>query len=202
MSPTNTFHPFSRLPAELRDSIFNFSMPSTTTIHISEAEFEVTQISSPPSLLTTSHEAREAALKWELKKYPIWTVDDWQDIYLSPSSDTILELVIEPSKSHTLNITWTELHEILHDALTEAKRLHIVCSEPERLARLFMLPEGEIVSVGESCVEKGLFGSEVISSDRNVRQSLQGEDDVRVWSMVDEEVSDGFGPEARVFTTK
>ena len=36
-----------------------------------------------------------------------------------------------------------------------------------------MLPEADLVSVGESCVEKGLFGNEVIASDRKVRESLR-----------------------------
>ncbi|KAH7378296.1 hypothetical protein BKA66DRAFT_396941, partial [Pyrenochaeta sp. MPI-SDFR-AT-0127] len=159
------FHPFRFLPLELRRSIFNLTMSSTTTIHIREDNYDVTYVSSPPASLTINREARKVAREWELKKYPIWTVDDWQDIYLSPQN-TILEIVIAPSKSASLNITWTELHAILGDALLAVKYLHVVCSTPERLARLFMLPEGEIVGVGESCVEKGLFGSEVISSDR------------------------------------
>jgi hypothetical protein len=37
---------------------------------------------------------------------------------------------------------------------------------------MLMVPEAELVGVGVSCVEKGLFGSEIIASDRDTRDAL------------------------------
>lgn len=106
---------------------------------------------------------------------------------------------------------------MLGDALPAAKTLHIMCSQPERLARLWMLPEAEVVAVGESCVEKGLFGSEVVASDRAVREMLdrelrvtcskryvgEGEGvEMECWGLVDERVEEGFGEGAGVFSTR
>lgn len=194
-------------------------MHSTTTIHLSEDDYDVTYISPPPAILATNSTPRDDAKQGEWKKYPIWTTDDWQDVHLSPEN-TILEIVVTPSKSASLNITWTELHAILGDALPATKYLHIVCSKPERLVRLFMLPESEPVALGESCVERGLFGQEVLSSDRKVRESLQGElflttsthtveeigqgiyEDVEAWSVGDEDIWESFWPVIKIGTTK
>jgi hypothetical protein len=217
----STFKDFSKLPKELRDLVWQASKPTTTSISILETEFEVTSISAPPSLLTSTKEARATALSWNLSKYPIWGPEDWVDIYLDPE-EMILELVIDPAKSASLTITWTDIWTVLGDALPAAKQLHIVCSKPERLARLYMLPEAEYVGVGQACNERGLFtDEETVSSERKTREGLHMgltvtaskhtvEDidngassvEVDVWRLVEEEVRDEFRPEAKVFATK
>jgi hypothetical protein len=216
----STFQNFPKLPKELRDLVWRKSKPTTTTIEFSEDEYQVTYISPPPTHLITSKEARATALSWNLVKYPIWGPEDWEDMYLDPE-EMIVEMIIQPSKSASLNITWTDIYSVLGDALLAAKQLHIVCSQPERLARLYMLPEADYVGVGQSCVEKGLFNDgESVSGDRKTREALQARltvtaskhtveeinkgifHEVDVWKMVDEEISHHFGPEARIFTTK
>ncbi|KAF2853830.1 hypothetical protein T440DRAFT_417893, partial [Plenodomus tracheiphilus IPT5] len=167
----SSFHHFSRLPTEIQEQIFSLSKPTTTTIHLLEDEFEITAVSPAPSPLTTTRSSRTVAKSWGLSSFPLWTQDDWQDIFLHPE-DSILQLVVSPSRMAALAITWTELHAVLGDALPAVQKLHIVCSESERLARLWMLPEGELVGVGESCVERGSFGKEVLASDREMREQL------------------------------
>jgi hypothetical protein len=82
-------------------------------------------------------------------------------------------MVIRPSKSASLNITWTDIWGVLGDALPATNRLHIVCSKPERLARLYMAEEAEYLGVGQSCVEGGLFNNaETVSGERKTRESL------------------------------
>jgi hypothetical protein len=135
-----------------------------------------------------------------------------------------LQIIIHPSKSASLNITWTDIWSVLGDALLAAKQLHIVCRQPERLVRLFMLEEAEWLGVGQACNEAGLFmNEESVSGDRKTRELLQPElivtaskhtveeidegisagddDNVTVWKLVDERFLTGFGPEAKIFST-
>lgn len=194
---------FTSLPSELRSQIFALAKPTSTSIHIREAaDLVVTAISSPPGLLTTSKETRTESQKWGLKPYPILVGDDYQDVLFD--EDTSLHLTITPSTAEHLSITWTELYTVLGDALLDAKRVIIECSEPARLARLFMLPEAELVGVGQSCVEAGLFGSEILASDRETREALHGEISVFVgddeWVLREEGV-EGFG-EVKASETK
>lgn len=223
MSSPATFNSFTLLPLEIRRQIYNHAIPKITTIKILEDEFEIPSISPPPALLTTTHESRAVALGWGLKQYPINTTVDWEDIYLSPTEATTLQLIISPPKkpsSKNLNITWTELQTVLGEALTDAKDIHIVCSQPQRLARLFMLPEAELVGVGESCIETGLWGKDVVASDREAREALHGEvlvttskwtveemeegqgSSFDVWRTREEEAVEGFGETGRVFKTR
>ncbi len=207
---------FSHLPTELQHQILHLSKPTVATIHMREEDYSITSISQPPSLLTVSKASRAIALSWGLQTYPIWTTDDWQDLYICPDTTT-LELIITPSTSSSLNITWTELHAILGNALLQVKHLHIVCEKPERLVRLFMQPEADLVTVGESCVEKGLFGSEVLATDGGVREGLRsdilltisktsiedgGNDAVEEWKLVDVEFSTGLDLKMETFTGK
>ncbi|KAJ8106299.1 hypothetical protein OPT61_g9628 [Boeremia exigua] len=194
---------FGSLPLELRENIYALAKPTTTTINIKEnADLTVTSVSSPPALLTTSKESRAEAQKWELKPYSILVGDDYQDILIA--EDTSLHLIITPSSAEHLSITWTELYTVLGDALLDAKRVVLECSEPTRLARLFMLPEADLVGVGSSCVEKGLFGSEIISSDRETREALHPNISVCVgdeeYELRVEKIEGFFGEES--FTTK
>ena len=194
---------FTTIPFELRSQIFALSKSSSVTISITEAaDLVVTAVSSPPGLLTTSKEARAEAQKWDLKPYSVLVGDDYQDILFD--EDISLHLIITPSKAEHLSITWTELYTVLGDALLDAKKVVIECSEPARLARLFMLPEADFVGVGQSCVEVGMFGSEIISSDRETREALRGDICVCVgdeeW-VLKEEVVEGFGEE-KGFETK
>jgi hypothetical protein len=88
----------------------------------------------------------------------------------------ILQLIINPTTSKSddaSNITWTDIWSVLGDALIAVRKLHVVCSKPERLARLFMSEEGEYVGVGQSCVESGLFNNpESVLGERKTRDSL------------------------------
>ncbi|KZM24845.1 uncharacterized protein EKO05_0003527 [Ascochyta rabiei] len=194
---------FTSLPFELRSQIFALAKPTSITIHIREdADLIITAISSPPALLTSTKESRAAAQKWDLKPYAVLTGDDYQNILFD--QDTCLHLIITPSTAEYPAITWTELYTVLGDALLDAKKVEIECSKPLRLARLFMLPENEFVGVGQSCVEAELFGSEIISSDRDTREALRRDISVCVgdeeW-VLREEVVEGFGLEAS-FETK
>lgn len=185
---------FTSLPSELRSHIYALAKPTATTITIKEsADLTVTSISSPPALLTTTKESRAEAQKWDLKPYSILVGDDYQDLLFS--KDISLHLIITPSKAEHLSTTWTELYTVLGDALLDARRVIIECSEPKRLARLFMLPEAELIGLGSSCVERGLFGSEIICSDRETREALRPDISVRVGAeeyLLEEERVEGF----------
>jgi hypothetical protein len=88
---------------------------------------------------------------------------------------TTIQLIITPAENPkaNLNITWTELEILLYKALPEVKSLHIVCSKPERLVRLWMLPEAGLVGVGQShFFEDFFFGSEGVASDRAYRETF------------------------------
>jgi hypothetical protein len=206
---------------ELRDFVWQASKPTTATVEFDEDEYQVTSISPPSALLTTSKEARATALSFSLQKFPIWGPKDWEDLAIDPKN-TILEIVIRPSKSTSPNITWTDIWGVLGDALPATNRLHIVCSQPERLARLYMAEEAEYLGVGQSCVESGLFNNaETVSSERKTRQSLHAHltvtaskhtveeinlnasgKEVTVWKIADQDISDDFGPKANFFTTR
>jgi hypothetical protein len=197
-------------------------MATTATVEFDEDEYQVTSISPPSALLTTSKEARATALSSSssLQKFPIWGPEDWEDLAIDPEN-TILEIVIRPSKSASLNITWTDIWGVLGDALPAISRLHIVCSKPERLARLYMAEEAEYLGVGQSCIEGGLFNNiETVSGERKTRESLHAhltvtaskhtvedieqnasENEVTVWKMANYNFS-GFGPEAKVFASR
>ncbi|OWY56404.1 hypothetical protein AALT_g10908 [Alternaria alternata] len=194
----STFTPFSRLPMELRNLVWQASKPTTATVEFDEDEYQVTSISPPSALLTTSKEARATALSFSLQKFPIWGLEDWEDLAVDPEN-TILEIVIRPSKSASLNITWTDIWGVLGDALPATSRLHIVCSKPERLARLYMAEEAEYLGVGQSCVEGGLFNNAETVSEIDQNAS---EKEVTVWKITDQDTSDDFGPEAKIFTTR
>ena len=61
-----------------------------------------------------------------------------------------------------------------------------------------MLPEAEFVGIGQSCVERGMFGSEIISSDRETREALRSDVSVFVeeeeeYKLVEEKVGSFFG---------
>ncbi|KAF9690848.1 hypothetical protein EKO04_010949 [Ascochyta lentis] len=194
---------FTSLSFELRSQIFALAKPTFTTIHIrEEADLIITSISAPPALLTTTKESRAEAQKWDLKPYSVLVGNDYKDILFD--QDTSLHLIITPSTAEHPSITWTELYTVLGDALLDAKKIEIQCSEPVRLARLFMLPESELIGVGQSCVEAGMFGSEIISSDRETREALREDVSVCVgdeeW-VLREQVVEGFGVEAG-FETK
>lgn len=163
---------FTCLPTELRSHIYALARPTTITITIIErADLVITSTPSPPALFTTTRESRVAAQKWDLKPYSILIGDDYQDLLFD--EDITLRVVISPSSAEHLSITWTELYTVLGDALLDAKKMVIECSEPARLARLFMLPEADFVGVGQSCVERGMFGTEIICSDRETRDALR-----------------------------
>jgi hypothetical protein len=190
---------FTSLPSELRSAIYAFARPSSITITIKEgADLTATSISPLPALLTTTKESRAEARKWGLKPYSLLLGDDYTDFLYS--EDITLHLNIIPSTAEHLSITWTELYTVLGDALLDAKRVEIECSEPKRLARLFMLPEAEFVGVGVSCVEKGLYGSEIIASDRDTREALRPDIVVCVgkeeYVLEEEEVEGFFGEES------
>ncbi|KAI4945126.1 hypothetical protein J4E91_008103 [Alternaria rosae] len=216
----STFTLFPKLPRELRDAVWQASMAATATVEFDEDEYMVTSISSPAALFTTSKEAQAPALSSSLQKFPIWGPEDWEDLAIDPEN-TILEIVIEPSKSTSLNITWTDIWGVLGDALPAIKRLHISCSKPERLARLYMVEEAEHLGVGQSCIEEGLFNNaETVSGERKTRQSLYthltvtaskhtieeidqnaSENGVSIWKMTKHTFAE-FGPEAKVFASK
>jgi hypothetical protein len=163
---------FTTLPSELRSAIYALARPDSITITIKEgADLTVTSVPPPPALLTTTKESRAEAQKWDLQPYSLLMGDDYADFLFS--EDITLHLNVIPSTAEHLSLTWTELYTVLGDALLDAKRVEIECGEPQRLARLFMLPEAELVGVGVSCVEKGLYGSEIIASDRDTREALR-----------------------------
>lgn len=185
---------FTSLPAELRYTIYALARPESITVAIKEGiDLEITSISPPPALLLTSKESRSEAQKWDLKPYSFLIGDNYTDFLFS--EDMTLRFNITPSTAEHLSITWTELYTVLGDALLDAKRVEIECSEPWRLARLFMLPEAEIVGVGVSCVEQGLYGSEIVASDRDTREALCPEIVVCVGKeeyVLEEELVEGF----------
>jgi hypothetical protein len=136
---------------------------------------------------------------------------------------TTIQLIITPAENPkaNLNITWTELEILLYKALPEVKSLHIVCSKPERLVRLWMLPEAGLVGVGQShFFEDFFFGSEGVASDRAYWETfhpslvastsaatleelaLGSPAPVTTWQLADEAILEGFGPEAIIKTTK
>jgi hypothetical protein len=221
--PSNTFHPFLRFPLELRSKIWAYSMPSTITLHVTEvAEMEVTSICAPETgQMLANKEARQAYLQANFT-LPVGiysaALGDFEDIWVN--EDTTLQLVITPSTTTTLHITWTEIEYMLSQALPIFKKLHIACSKPERLVRLFMLPEGGLARPGASHWDEDLWPKDTVASDRKYRESLQeglefitsvakleelaqeSKDEVKQWGLVGEEVLEGFGPEARFSTTK
>lgn len=152
--------------------------------------------------------------------YSVYAMEDWAAIHLS--KDSVLQLVIAPSNSPkaNLNVTWTELRGLLGDALLAVKKLHIVCSKPERLVRLWAAPEAGLVRPGAShwddedlwCREtvvtdrecRGVMNSElVVTTSVKTLEELGGsEEGVEVRELVRERVVEGFGPEAKFSDTK
>jgi hypothetical protein len=214
--PSNTFSLFSLLPTELRQQIWHHSMPTTTTLHIQEiADFEVTAISSPPGQALASKEAREAYVAANFTAYGISTTEDWAESYIN--EETTLQLVITPPPKPTkdLHITWSALYETLFDALKAVKHLHIVCSEPERLARLWRAGEAGLVLPGESCVEGMMWDKYSVQADRDVRSSLRPDikvstststlkestQEVTTYELVEERTVEGYGAERTFGTT-
>lgn len=213
-------------PLELHSQIWTESMPTTTTtIHIREgADLEVTAVSPPPGRHLTNKEAREAYLSKNFTSHQIFTVEDDAEIHIN--EDTTIQLIITPSANlkANLNVTWTELEVLLYEALPVVKKLQIVCRKPERLVRLFMLPEADLVAVGQShWLEESLIQGSTeggAASDRRYRETFneslevstsaatldeiaQGRtEEVQTWQLGDEDISEGFGPEARMSTTK
>lgn len=194
------------------------SLPTTATVEFNEAEFDVTSISPHTPLLLTSKEAHAAAkASFSSENYPIWGPEDWEMLSLD-GEKMILQIIIHPSNSASLSITWADIWGVLGDALLAAKQLHIVCRQPERLARLFMLEEAEWLGVGQACNEAGLFtNDESVSGERKTRESLQTRlsvtasrytveeldeggrmlrDDVSAWKLVEERITARFGPKA------
>jgi hypothetical protein len=147
-------------------------MPTITTLHIHEgADLDVTSISSPLSQALATKESRATYLSSGFKPHSIYTTENWADIHIN--QDTTIQLVIEPLKnSKNFNVTWTEISVILHDALPIVKRLHVVWSKPERLLRLWCLPEGGLVAPGQSHWFEDWWRKEGVASDQEVRKSL------------------------------
>lgn len=198
-------------------------MPSTITIHVTEgAEMEVTSICAPGmGQMLANKEARQAYLQAKFTG-PIGVysaaLGDFEDIRVN--EDTTLQLLITPSTTTTLHITWTEIEYMLSQALPIVKKLHIACSKPERLVRLFMLPEGGLARPGASHWDEDLWPKDTVASDRKYRESLReglnvttsvapleelaqgSKEEVKEWGLVGEEVLEGFGPETRFSTTK
>ncbi|KAH3906234.1 hypothetical protein HBI56_193990 [Parastagonospora nodorum] len=220
MSPS-IFHPFTHLPPELQDLIWQHSMPVTTTLHIREgADLDITSISPPPAQALASKASRAVYLSQCYASYSIYTTEDWAQIAVNDKST--IQLVITPAENPkaNLNITWTELQVVLHDALPVVQRLHIVCSKPERLVRLWMAPEAGLVGLGKSHWDEEVFGREGVVSDRDYRESLRADlsltssaatlEELEVGSgevveergLVEERVVEGFGVEARFSSTK
>ena len=180
MSPS-TFHSFSLLPTELQDLIWDYSMPTNATLHVHEgADLDVTHISSPAGQALATKASRAAYLSAGFEAYSIYTTSDWAEIAVNATST--IQLIITPAENPkaNLNITWTELQVLLHDALPVVERLHVVCSKPERLVRLWMAPEVGLVGPGKSHWDEDLFGREGVASDRCYRESLRA--DLRVTS--------------------
>lgn len=152
--------------------------------------------------------------------YSVYAMDDWAAIHLN--KDSALQLVISPSSSPkaNLNVTWTELRGLLGDALLAVKKLHIVCSRPERLVRLWAAPEAGLVRPGASHWDEDLWCKETVASDREIRGLMQPdlkvttsvvtleelergcEEEVEERELVSERVVEGFGPEAKFSDTK
>ncbi|KAJ5055147.1 hypothetical protein J3E74DRAFT_228070 [Bipolaris maydis] len=216
-----SFTLFSKLPKELREQIWLKSLP-TTTVEFNEAEFDVTAISPPLPHLLTSKEAQATALSsLSPSPFPIWGPEDWETLLLDGEKMT-LQVIIHPSKSASLTITWTDVWSVLGDALLAAQSLHFVCREPERLARLFMLEEKEWLGVGQACNEAGLFmNGESVAGERTTREALwkgvtvtaskhtveeiergEGRGEVEVWKLGEQRFSRGFGEKREVVTTR
>ncbi|KAH7091329.1 hypothetical protein FB567DRAFT_272198 [Paraphoma chrysanthemicola] len=219
-----TFYPFSRLPLELRNQIWAYSMPTTISISIKEGvDMEVTSVSAPEiGQMLATKESRDAFLRGKFSG-PVGTysteVEDYVDFWVN--EDTTLQLVISPSSGPTLHITWTDLDFMLPGVLRAIKKLHVACSQPERLARLFSMPEGGLVSPGNShWDEDDMWLKETVASDRKCRESFQqelkvttgvatleeisngSEEEMKEWELVGEEVVKGFGLETQFSTTK
>jgi hypothetical protein len=214
--PSNTFSLFSLLPTELRQQIWHHSMPTTTTLHIQEgADFEVTAVSLPLGQALASKEARNIYLAANYKTYGICTTEDWADIYINEEST--LQLIITPPLKATkdLHITWKALSETLFDALKAVKHLHIVCSEPERLVRLWCAGEAGLVLPGESCVGETMWDKGSVAADREVRSSLRADikvsigtstleeitQEITTFELVKERSVEGYGDERKYGTT-
>ncbi|RAR10746.1 hypothetical protein DDE82_001137 [Stemphylium lycopersici] len=225
----SAFTTFSKLPKEIRDIIWLESLPTTATVDCNEAEFDVTSISPLPAHLFISKEAQTTAQSsLSLTPYPIWGSEKEETLSIDHQK-MILEIVINPIKSASLNTTWMDIWSVLGDALPAAKQLHIACQQTERLARLLMLEEAEWLGVGAACNEAGLF-DESVSGERKTREALHTqlslttskytvaeidkrlsvagideripEEDLCVWKLVDHDFSTTFGPEAKVSSTK
>lgn len=197
-------------------------LPKTATIEFNEAEFDVTNISPQTPFLFTSKEAQATALSsLSFTQFPIWGPEDWENLSLD-AQKMILQIIIHPSKSPSLSVTWADIWSVLGDALLAIKQLHLVCRQTERLVRLFMLEEAEWLGVGQACNEDGLFtNGESVSGERKTRESLQAQltvtmskytvdefeeqtlrDEVTVWKLVDEKVDVTFEPKANHSSTK
>jgi hypothetical protein len=191
-------------------------MPTTTTLHIQEgADFEVTAVSNPPGQALACKEARNIYLAANYKAYGIGTTEDWADIYIN--EENTLQVIITPPPKATkdLHITWKALSETLFDALKAVKHLHIVCSEPERLVRLWCAGEAGLMLPGESCVGETIWDKGSVAADREVRSSLRADiqvsiststleestQEVTTFELVEERSVEGYGNERKFGTT-
>jgi hypothetical protein len=210
MSPS-TFSLFTSLPSELRAKIWALSLPTTSTVHMQDTpDLDITLSSPPPGQLLACKESHKANIAAGLKPVPIYTVTDWAALHVTSTS--ALQIIVAPGKGNP-NISWTELGVALHDALSTVGSVHFVCSQPERLARLWGAPEAGLVRPGETHWGTESGGDEGAAADRAVRASLRR--DVRVttsaveggevhqaWELVEERVVEGFGLDARYASTR
>ncbi|KAL5120741.1 hypothetical protein ACEQ8H_001221 [Pleosporales sp. CAS-2024a] len=216
---------FPLLPKEVRDTIWHHSLlPWCTTIHIQEgADLDVTHVSPPPGQEVATKEARAAYLAAHYQKHSIYTIHDWADVHVN--QDSTLQIVILPPTASdngkaNLNVSWTELQTVLHDALPVVKRLHFVCSKPERLVRLWVGAEEGLVCPGKSHWDENLFGTHGLASDRACKEALRSDilvtssvatleeiaagsqETVETRVLVEERVLRGFGEEREFASTK
>ncbi|KAH7410069.1 hypothetical protein DE146DRAFT_674847 [Phaeosphaeria sp. MPI-PUGE-AT-0046c] len=221
-SPTTTFSLFPLLPTELRRQIFLSTLPTLTTLHITEgADLDVTLITPhAPAAHMTCKEAQQMYVEGGYTPYSVYAMEDWTAIHLA--KDSALQLVISPSSSPkaNLNVTWTELRGLLGDALLAVKTLHIVCNRPVCLVRLWATPEAGLVKAGASHWDEDLWCKETVASDRECRALMHPElkvttsvatleelergidDVVEERELVKERAVEGFGAEAKFSDTK
>ncbi|KAF2786772.1 hypothetical protein K505DRAFT_330113 [Melanomma pulvis-pyrius CBS 109.77] len=131
-----TFHPFPRLPTELRLQIWESSIENqiqqpVITVRVAAKGWRLTRVPPPPGVLYTNRESRNATLKNpSLRSFRIGPDSSPAYIHFSPQT-TILELEIatddEHSKCHDADqcITWRRIEDVLRDALSATETLHL-----------------------------------------------------------------------------
>ncbi|KAF2112744.1 hypothetical protein BDV96DRAFT_156625 [Lophiotrema nucula] len=195
MVSTESFHPFPRLPTELRLQIWgtatsNWNTPSLIKINIDTVNWVITGFSSPlPGILAATHESRSAALPFCVRiesqcenSLPfsgriLSETPKYCGYIVKGSSITLLELDFRPEyrqadwDDYSNAITWEHIDEIVPEVLGLAEHLHLRCDNLSMLNQLWN-DGGFPGYTGLSSVFQSLESLKMVTESRKAVQEI------------------------------